>query len=496
MITNYRLEEIQARPLYKLSGYVFKSGNTDYNNEASADFQLTESNFSASGNTIRVDGGGAYPIGNAICKTCTLTLKPSENYAASDFNGACIQLMIRAYNQSGSWVVTGDYYFVQTAAVTGGQIVLECADFMSKANVPYKRAGYLASTATLANLFADVCNKCGVAPLSGYTFRNSGFTYTINAWAKFNSYTCRQMFEFISMIAGGNAIATAGATAFEIHTLDNTGGNSLYQWSEFTDEAESIAVTGVEMTEKTDLAWKPDESPSTYKSSVYSAGYVLDLTDTANPLFKGRDQQAVNLIMSAVSGLTMRNFSGTHIGYPLAEYGDYATITHRDGSLSSFITDYEWNISGATTFACNVNGAVANSETYGGGVDIGDTSDYITEQGTSGGWSYRKWNSGYAECWRSETISGMACNTAVGSWYRTSKIQNSAYPFTFAETPNVNMFFETDAGTGGLVWSAGTASDVTDDKTQAHQYYIIRMASSNSISGRVHIQVKGKWKTD
>lgn len=25
--------------------------------------------------------------------------------------------------------------------------------------------------------------------------------------------------------------------------------------------------------------------------------------------------------------------------------------------------------------------------------------DYIVEQGTSGGWTYRKWNSGIAECW-------------------------------------------------------------------------------------------------
>lgn len=26
-------------------------------------------------------------------------------------------------------------------------------------------------------------------------------------------------------------------------------------------------------------------------------------------------------------------------------------------------------------------------------------ADYIVEQGTSGNWTYRKWNSGIAECW-------------------------------------------------------------------------------------------------
>lgn len=323
------------------------------------------------------------------------------------------------------------------------------------------------------------------------------------------------MLGFIAMIAGGNALAIAGGTGFKINTLNNAGENALYQWSRFTDEAESITVTGVEMTENTGLNWKPVEDPVTYKSSTYASSYVLDLTDAENPLFKGRDQQAVDLIMTAVSGLTMRNFSGTHIGYPLAEYGDRAAITHRGGSLSTYITEYEWNISGATTFACNVNGAAANNETYsgsGGAIasnqevldsitedkvsawDAAAKVDYIVEEGASNGWNYRKWNNGYAECWATMEISGKACNTAVGSWYHTPELKFGAYPFTFAETPNVNMFFETGSGTGGLVWSAGTASDVTSDTVQPHQFYIIRMASSNAISGKVHIQVKGKWK--
>ena len=124
----------------------------------------------------------------------------------------------------------------------------------------------------------------------------------------------------------------------------------------------------------------------------------------------------------------------------------------------------------------------------------GGETGYVVEQGTSNGWNYRKWNNGYAECWATMEISGKACNTAVGSWYRTAELKFSAYPFSFAETPNVNLFFETGSGTGGLVWTAGTASDVTSNTVQPHQFYIIRMASSTSISGNVHIQVKGKWK--
>lgn len=123
----------------------------------------------------------------------------------------------------------------------------------------------------------------------------------------------------------------------------------------------------------------------------------------------------------------------------------------------------------------------------------GGEVDYIVEEGTANNWNYRKWNSGWAECWRTLSISNYACNTAVGSWYRTSLLTSAAYPFTFTATPNLQMFFETATGTSGLVWSAGTSSD-DDDKSRPHKFYIIRMMSSDSISGKVHFRATGKWK--
>lgn len=126
--------------------------------------------------------------------------------------------------------------------------------------------------------------------------------------------------------------------------------------------------------------------------------------------------------------------------------------------------------------------------------DIGVVApaDYIVEKGTSGGWQYRKWNSGVAECWRDLSVSGAACSTAVGSWYRTAPLSAGAYPFTFTAVPNLQMQFETFAGTGGLVWSTGTASSTP--KTRPANIYIIRMASAASITGTVHYYAIGKWK--
>ncbi len=126
--------------------------------------------------------------------------------------------------------------------------------------------------------------------------------------------------------------------------------------------------------------------------------------------------------------------------------------------------------------------------------DIGVVApaDYIVEKGTSNGWQYRKWNSGVAECWRDLSVSGKACSTAVGSWFRTASLSVGAYPFTFTAAPNLQMQFETFAGTGGLVWSTGTAGSTP--KTQPANIYIIRMASAASITGTVHYYAIGKWK--
>ena len=112
-------------------------------------------------------------------------------------------------------------------------------------------------------------------------------------------------------------------------------------------------------------------------------------------------------------------------------------------------------------------------------------ADYIVEQGVSGKWKYRKWNSGYAECWRlvtqapSETLSG-------GDSMKTFV----SYPFTFAETPHpfisqqsyaarVRKFYQQNVVVGSFVIN----SIIEDNET---------LALNESLSYQVY--VKGKWK--
>lgn len=169
-------------------------------------------------------------------------------------------------------------------------------------------------------------------------------------------------------------------------------------------------------------------------------------------------------------------------------------------SVQSQIDRIESNIAAAYTAAAAKGAtmpATQNSDNLATAISsissASDAADYIVAQGKTTNWYYRKWNSGVAECWRTLSISGYSCSTAVGNWYRTALLTPAAYPFTFAEPPSLNMFFETDTGTSGIVWPAGTDAD-DDPKTRPHKFYIIRMTSLNSISGKIHFQVSGKWK--
>ena len=120
--------------------------------------------------------------------------------------------------------------------------------------------------------------------------------------------------------------------------------------------------------------------------------------------------------------------------------------------------------------------------------------DYVVEWVSNDNWTGRRWNSGWVECWRTLSISGYACNTpintGVGSWYKTAILTPAPYPINFAYAPCLQMFFETDTGTGGFVWPAGTNSD-DDPSVRPHKFYIIRMTSANSISGKVHFYASG-----
>lgn len=118
-------------------------------------------------------------------------------------------------------------------------------------------------------------------------------------------------------------------------------------------------------------------------------------------------------------------------------------------------------------------------------------TDYVVEHGTSGIWTYRKWNSGIAECWGNIAVSNVACTISVGGWYRTEVISPGSYPIQFTSTPTVQANFSANnSGTGGFTWDLGA----TEPLTTANIFYIMRMSSVSAMNGIIHYYALGKWK--
>lgn len=116
-------------------------------------------------------------------------------------------------------------------------------------------------------------------------------------------------------------------------------------------------------------------------------------------------------------------------------------------------------------------------------VSLGNDSltDYIVEQGTSGNWTYRKWNSGIAECWYYMT----GTTDSSGRWH-----YNPSLP-TFLTSTQIIV-----NATG---WSQGyvtTHAGYTKANYVSNQWsidgYLENGASSKSCA--VSLSVIGKWK--
>lgn len=126
--------------------------------------------------------------------------------------------------------------------------------------------------------------------------------------------------------------------------------------------------------------------------------------------------------------------------------------------------------------------------------------DYIVEQGRSGGWDYRKWVNGDAECWRTVTAtvkptdwkdSGMMSFLSYGLfWTKDIKIQ-LPYPFAFAARP-----VETACMTNGTVWfplSLISTTGKQTDKTDSYRICTYKQPDQD-IEVTIAFHVVGKWK--
>lgn len=120
-----------------------------------------------------------------------------------------------------------------------------------------------------------------------------------------------------------------------------------------------------------------------------------------------------------------------------------------------------------------------------------EDNDYIVEQGTSGIWTYRKWNSGVAECWGSLSV-----KTAIKTAWTTGMFISSAFPenttdfpLDFTEVPSVVA--SANAAYSVFLMDGG----VPHTRTTLGNYQFARPLSlKDELNYSVSINVKGRWK--
>lgn len=114
--------------------------------------------------------------------------------------------------------------------------------------------------------------------------------------------------------------------------------------------------------------------------------------------------------------------------------------------------------------------------------------DYVVETGTSDIWTYRKWNSGAAECWGTIAPTSISVSTAWGSLYvADNAITRVYYPFEFIDVPVVSM---TLYNTTGNCW-AYTGTQGSALLTPA---FGIARGTSGSVTTGAQITAIGRWK--
>lgn len=111
--------------------------------------------------------------------------------------------------------------------------------------------------------------------------------------------------------------------------------------------------------------------------------------------------------------------------------------------------------------------------------------DYIVEQGTSGIWTYRKWNSGIAECW-CLYVGSIAVTTASAGYggYRSNQIDID-FPFTFTQTPSITATIASGSSGAWINNVAGSGSSKVG-------FYLSSSQSNAAANRAVSIHVIGR----
>ena len=308
---------------------------------------FTDADFVASGNSL-TDGAGAsgLPLGAAVCRTVKLEVINTDGHLDGyDFFGARIRLYLTfALSQTKMERVELGTFTVSEPESAGETVTITAADDMILADKAY--APGVSGTVTLAALYRDVCDQCGLRYTTS-TFSAGDMRVAVPE----EEHTCREMLGYIAMLAAGIArVDRSGAV--QIISYTKVGGESHYltDWTQLSTDTDDVVITGLEVQTDDGTVMTGEE------------GYVLTVE---NPLMAGQEAAALERMGDVLLGLRLRRFDGSHVGYPLAECMDKVRLVDRRGrEYISVITDVTFTFGGLTKLSNSAESVVRNGSRY------------------------------------------------------------------------------------------------------------------------------------
>ena len=225
------------------------------------------------------------------------------------------------------------------------------------------------------------------------------------------------------------------------NNVNITGGYGIVCGREFVIESESIPVT---------LA------PSV---TLLGRLYVrLDLADADNPI----------QLLTAQGGTL-----------PALEQD--ANVNFVNGVWEMELATFDVGVS-------SLSDVVETFETIVGSKQIPSAiADYIVEEGTDGDWTYRKWNSGIAECWGLHNKT-TAVNTSWGNLYRSGDI-TMYFPSGFFNVAPISASIFVVGSNSVMIMNTGVAP--TNEQIRIN---LVRSSSASNSSYDIQVRCIGTWK--
>lgn len=344
---------------------------TDFKEQAEVTFldgtklSLTENDFTVSNNSI-TDGAGSngLPLGAAIQRQIQIELMNDDDHLEKyDFVGAQIRLYMtfwlpktKELKERIEKIECG--YFTVTKPETYGQTVIVAAvDDMYRADKAFYSD--LIFPVSASELFIEMCEHCSIQP-GNTLFRNNDFI--IKEKPSGSDLTFRAVFGYLAMLAAGNARISRQGTleilSYDFSVFDQEGVRiqELRNFNSLKIGTEDVVITGIRMKVK----GKTAEEDQTFVCG--KEGYLIEVE---NPLVAGQEQQLVDSIGQKLIGVHLRDFSGDHIAYPLAEFMDPVYVEDRKGrKYPSVLTDIDFTFFGITTLKNSAVSAIRNSSKF------------------------------------------------------------------------------------------------------------------------------------